>query len=291
MAEMSFDWIGQAFGGVADYFGNQEDQDFSNQTREHQENFQREMRNSSYQAAVTDLKAAGLNPMLAYRNGGASSPAGSAGGGPQSPSYANSIGQASSSASMIAVNRAQAEKLRAETSKAEAETNAVVAQTPGFAVQQRMNTATAAQTEQMVQYLTRVQGHREEKEKADYRIRHYEEAEHAARYPSVHQRANQDIEQRGANIGLTKAEIRRILAQSVLEEYQEPGARARRDSDLTGYGQNVRPYMNEAGKVIGTAVGAATGIGAAAALSRRAPFSKGSGPRRSSGRPHWVTAD
>jgi hypothetical protein len=75
----SMNWgavIGGIGGGVLDYLGTRETNKANAQQAQIQMGFQEGMANTAYQRAVADLKAAGLNPMLAYSQGGAATPVG-----------------------------------------------------------------------------------------------------------------------------------------------------------------------------------------------------------------------
>lgn len=64
--------IGGLFGSSAQDKANETNLAIANQ----QMGFQREMSNTAYQRSMADMQAAGLNPMLAYGQGGASTPQG-----------------------------------------------------------------------------------------------------------------------------------------------------------------------------------------------------------------------
>jgi len=82
-----------------------------------QMDFQERMRDTQYQTTVQDLKKAGLNPMLAYTQGGAGVPAGAM-GSISTPQFKSPISSGKEAAASIASIMADVDKKDAETTEA-----------------------------------------------------------------------------------------------------------------------------------------------------------------------------
>ena len=89
---------------------------FGQRSANKQMDFQERMSNTSYQRAMADMKAAGLNPMLAYQQGGASTPSGASHGIPNVD-----IGGQEASLNSAKVAQQQAKHVKAQTDNSAAQ--------------------------------------------------------------------------------------------------------------------------------------------------------------------------
>jgi hypothetical protein len=121
--------IGSIGSGIASFFGAKSAQkkQLRAARKEAQRNrdFQERMRNTAYQAATKDMRKAGLNPILAYRQGPASSPSGSVA---QIPDLTKAVSEAGSTAQSTFSAMQQARQVMAQTKVMEQQAKKVEAE-------------------------------------------------------------------------------------------------------------------------------------------------------------------
>ena len=128
--------LGPLVGGAVDFFGqrnaNSANRQIASQTNENnlniaraQMDFQERMANTSYQRGTKDMIAAGINPILAYAQGGASSPSGASISSVTGAPMHNTLGharEAITSAINQRLTNAQLDNVKAQTMATKAQT-------------------------------------------------------------------------------------------------------------------------------------------------------------------------
>lgn len=218
--------------------------------------FQETQREDQYQTAVADMKAAGLNPMLAYAQGGAKPTSGAMAGGSQATSAQNAVmGNRALAGLQGAASAAQITNIQADTEKKDAETDLTRAQIP----------ESQARTEYTKALKKLSDNELEEKVKTfDNRLKTLGWTTRQAEAESDIRTSQQHLESARWNFhnDVAKgerdkliAEASAIAAEARIRHLEIPAAVNAAAMERTEFGK-VKPYIDPVTKGLGAAVGA-----------------------------------
>lgn len=201
--------------------------------------FQERLSNSSYQRAVEDMKAAGLSPMLAYSQGGASTPSGSQ--AQQNDVVTPAVHSALSAYDRklaTAQNEENVKNTAADTSVKEAQRKKLEAETPeGDTWRDKLMAE-------------------KNKLSAEYNVSLAQQnniIQQTANLKNEEDRIAKATELLMAQKDLSYKQAKRVATEIILMEAEIPGAKAKEGADSSWYGQNVRPFLNDASTIINSA--------------------------------------
>jgi hypothetical protein len=241
-----------AFGNLLQSEGQADTNTKNEEIAQANRDFQERMSNTAYQRATKDMIAAGLSPMLAYSQGGASSPAGS------TAVMQNKFGNAAAGARDVASMSPQIENIKATTQRelTQADLNrASVEEVNARTVEQRAETAAREHSSAPAQFgaapTFRVAQRGAELDKlmqdTGLSAQHVEHLKEDIRSKIVGQKLTR------AQVLDTMKSMEKKAAEIFLHEMEMPGARNKAHSDSTFWGENIRPYLKDAGSVANSA--------------------------------------
>lgn len=137
--------------GGLNYLGQRDTNKTNREIAREQMGFQERMSNTSYQRSMADMKEAGLNPLLAYQQGGASSPVGA------SIQSQNELGPAVASAMDARRQFAEIKRINAETDVSKVNARLLRTQLPGREVEAKIDKGLLGEAARRLQRLNPLQ--------------------------------------------------------------------------------------------------------------------------------------